>query len=76
MQVTCYLNDYGAEAVIERDSSESYIDEMLALDLLKKGAINRTNFQGNFEEIMAKEQPFKAAGGRWIVYVPRVQVLA
>ena len=27
------------------------------------------------EEIMAKEQAFKAAGGKWIVYVPRVQVL-
>jgi methylation protein EvaC len=27
------------------------------------------------EEIMAKEEAFKAAGGRWIVYVPKVQVL-
>jgi methylation protein EvaC len=27
------------------------------------------------EEIMAKEQAFKAAGGRWIVYVPKVEVL-
>jgi len=27
------------------------------------------------EEIMAKEQAFRAAGGKWIVYVPRVQVL-
>lgn len=27
------------------------------------------------EEIMAKEQAFRAAGGRWIVYVPKVQVL-
>jgi len=27
------------------------------------------------EEIMAKEQTFKAAGGKWIVYVPQVQVL-
>lgn len=27
------------------------------------------------EEIMAKEQAFKAAGGKWIIYVPRVQVL-
>jgi methylation protein EvaC len=29
----------------------------------------------HLEEIMAKEQAFKAAGGRWIVYVPKVQVL-
>jgi methylation protein EvaC len=27
------------------------------------------------EEIMAKEQAFKAAGGKWIVYVPEVQVI-
>lgn len=27
------------------------------------------------EEIMAKEQKFKAAGGKWIVYVPTVEVL-
>ena len=28
------------------------------------------------EEIMAKEKAFKVAGGKWIVYVPTVQVLA
>ena len=27
------------------------------------------------EEIMAKEQKFRDAGGKWIVYVPRVEVL-
>jgi methylation protein EvaC len=27
------------------------------------------------EEIMAKEQAFQAAGGKWIVYVPKVKVL-
>lgn len=27
------------------------------------------------EEIMAKEQPFRRAGGKWIVYVPVVRVL-
>jgi methylation protein EvaC len=27
------------------------------------------------DEIMAKEQAFKSAGGKWIVYVPKVQVL-
>lgn len=27
------------------------------------------------EEIMANEQAFKAAGGKWIVYVPKVQVM-
>jgi methylation protein EvaC len=28
------------------------------------------------EEIMAKEQRFRAAGGKWIVYVPEVRVVA
>jgi methylation protein EvaC len=28
------------------------------------------------DEIMAKEQPFLRAGGKWLVYVPRVEVLA
>jgi methylation protein EvaC len=28
------------------------------------------------EEIMSKERAFRDAGGRWIVYVPKVQVLA
>lgn len=28
------------------------------------------------EEIMAKERAFRDAGGRWIVYVPKVQVLS
>lgn len=27
------------------------------------------------EEIMAKEQAFRAAGGKWILYVPKVQVI-
>jgi methylation protein EvaC len=27
------------------------------------------------EEIMAKEQRFKESGGRWIVYVPKVEIL-
>lgn len=27
------------------------------------------------EEIMAKEREFKAAGGKWIVYVPKVEVM-
>ena len=27
------------------------------------------------EEIMAKEQAFKTAGGKWLVYVPQVQVI-
>jgi len=27
------------------------------------------------EEIMAKEQPFRSAGGKWVVYVPKLQIL-
>jgi methylation protein EvaC len=28
------------------------------------------------EEILAKERPFRDAGGQWIVYVPKVEVRA
>ena len=35
-------------------SQISFIDENFVLDLLKKGAIDRNDFVGNFEEIMAE----------------------
>ncbi len=54
IQVTCYINDYGTDAIINPESAESMIDERIVLDLLKKGAIDRRDFQGNFEEIMVE----------------------
>lgn len=55
MKTSCYLNDYGAVAVICPDSANSYIDEVTALQLLKKGAINRNDFRGDFEKIMVDD---------------------
>jgi peptidoglycan-associated lipoprotein len=52
IMTTFYLNDYGVEAVFSPDSPETLIDEEIVLDLLKKGAINRNDFDGDFEEIM------------------------
>jgi peptidoglycan-associated lipoprotein len=52
MLVFCYLNDFGTNAVLSPDSLASTIDESIVQDLLKKGAVNRNDFKGNFEEIM------------------------
>lgn len=55
MKVTAYLNDYSADALIDQGAEESVIDERIVLDLLKKGAIDRLDFQGAFEEIMVDD---------------------
>jgi len=55
LKVPCYINDYSTEALVNSDSSESVIDERIVLDLLKKGAIDRNDFQGDFESIMVDD---------------------
>jgi peptidoglycan-associated lipoprotein len=52
MQVYCYLNDFSTQAIISSDSLLSSLDQRIVQDLLKKGAINRNDFTGKFEEIM------------------------
>jgi peptidoglycan-associated lipoprotein len=53
MLVNCYLNDFGTNAILSPDSLTSSVDESIVQGLLKKGAVNRNDFSGNFEEIMA-----------------------
>lgn len=55
IQVTAYINDYSADAMIDRQAVASEIDERIILDLLQKGAIDRTDFEGNFEEILVDD---------------------
>lgn len=55
MQVTVYINDYSADALIDWQVVVSEIDERIILDLLQKGAIDRTDFEGNFEEILVND---------------------
>jgi hypothetical protein len=50
--VTLHLNDYGTIGVIDPGISESIAGEGIVLDLLKKAAINRNDFIGDFEKIM------------------------
>jgi len=60
--VFTYLNDFGVETILAADQDESFIDEGIVLDLLRKGAINRTNFEGDFEQIMLDGQIAENAG--------------
>ncbi len=50
--VMLYLNDYGAEAFLDEGSPESLVNESFVIELLRKGAIDRNDFNGNFDEIM------------------------
>jgi len=50
--VSGYINDYSTGIIIDPDVEESAINEQIVLDLLKKGAIDRNDFQGIFEEII------------------------
>jgi hypothetical protein len=52
MLVFSYINDFGARTLISLDVEETVIGEAIVLDLLRKSAVNRNDFEGNFEEIM------------------------
>jgi hypothetical protein len=47
-----HINDFSVKTMINLEEPGSTLGEGLALDLLRKGAINRNNFEGDFEEIM------------------------
>jgi peptidoglycan-associated lipoprotein len=52
MMVFSYINDFKTKTLVTMNAVESVIGEEIVLDLLRKGAINRKNFEGNFDEIM------------------------
>lgn len=56
MAVEVYINDYSAGALIDRTINSSLIDEKIVLDLLQKGAIDRNDFQGVFEQILIDDR--------------------
>lgn len=58
--VMVYLNDYGSEGLMDVSAGQSMIGAGLVMSLLKKGAVNRNDFSGVFEEVMAEG---KVAGG-------------
>jgi peptidoglycan-associated lipoprotein len=51
-----HINDFRVQTVLEEQENGSFIGESLVLELLRKGAINRNDFEGNFEEIMENDQ--------------------
>jgi peptidoglycan-associated lipoprotein len=82
MQVLSYINDFGVDAIFDPGAEESVIDEKIVLDLLKKGAIDRDNFIGTFENIMVDGQITensilkldKVRTGEWILNNLEVKV--
>jgi peptidoglycan-associated lipoprotein len=52
MMVFTYINDFSTKTVVSMDVDQSVIGEAVVLDLLRKGAVNRNDFEGNFDEIM------------------------
>jgi peptidoglycan-associated lipoprotein len=52
MMVFIYINDFSTKTTVSLDAEKSILGEAIALDLLRKGAINRNDFRGNFDEIM------------------------
>jgi peptidoglycan-associated lipoprotein len=56
IRITGYINDFSTDIIFDPGSAESFIDENIVLELLKKGAIDRDDFQGVFEEIMVNDR--------------------
>lgn len=56
MKVSGYINDFSTDIIIDPGVMGSVIAESIVLDLLKKGAIDRNDFMGNFEEIMVEDR--------------------
>jgi peptidoglycan-associated lipoprotein len=56
IKISGYINDYSTDMIIDADLRESAIDEQVVLDLLRKGAVDRNDFIGNFEDIMVDDR--------------------
>jgi peptidoglycan-associated lipoprotein len=56
INVDGYINDFSIEILFDPTLETTIIDERLVVDLLKKGAIDRDDFTGNFEEIMVDDR--------------------
>jgi peptidoglycan-associated lipoprotein len=56
MKISGYINDFSTEIIVDPGVSGSVIAESIVMDLLKKGAIDRNDFSGNFEEIMVEDR--------------------
>lgn len=56
MKVKCFINDFSSEAIIDPGSGISLIGELIVLDLLQNGGLERADFKGNFEEIVVDDR--------------------
>jgi peptidoglycan-associated lipoprotein len=56
MTVNGYINDFSTGFIIDPGSAGSFIDGAMVLDLLQKGAIDRTDFEKDLEEVIIDGQ--------------------
>ncbi|PLX10522.1 MAG: hypothetical protein C0598_10190, partial [Marinilabiliales bacterium] len=56
MEVNCYLNDYKISGLIETSISESIISGDKVLDLMRQGALSKTNIKGNVSENLQNDK--------------------
>lgn len=56
MRMLCYLNDFAVNACLAADSLQSTIDPGIVEELLRKGAVDRNDFEGDFDKIMIDDK--------------------
>jgi peptidoglycan-associated lipoprotein len=54
--VESYLNDFGVDTKIIEGTGNSSIDAAIVIELLQKKAINRNDFEGEFEKVLVNGQ--------------------
>ena len=54
--INCFVNSYETEAIVISDNETSYIGEQKLIGLMRIGAISKSNFEGNAEEILQNNQ--------------------
>jgi len=54
--IDCYINSFQSKAILNQESSASFIGEQKVIELMKQGALSKENFEGNVEEILKNNQ--------------------
>jgi peptidoglycan-associated lipoprotein len=54
--INCFVNSYETQAIVISENGSSYIGEQKLIGLMRIGAISKSNFEGNAEEILQNNQ--------------------
>lgn len=55
-RVICFINDFSVNAILDPEATGSMIDESVVIELLQKGGIKRSDFSGDFEQIVQNDR--------------------